>query len=71
MNDIAYSVLAVFGVALAAALPLFAYARLPHDSLNQVSEHGRFRGLTAAEDAGRPSGNQPASRIGSFQGQPA
>jgi hypothetical protein len=71
MNDITYIVFAVCGVAVAAALPLLAYARLPHESLNQVSEHGRFRGLTAHESAKRPSGNQPASRIRSFQGQPA
>jgi hypothetical protein len=71
MNDIAYSVFALCGVAIIAAAPLLAYARLPHESLNQVSEHGRFRGLTANETGGRPSGNQPTPPIRTLQGQPA
>jgi hypothetical protein len=69
MSDTALIVCALGGMCLAAALPLFVYALLPHEKLNLVTQHGRFGGVEAGDQAGSPSGNSPVPNIGSLQGQ--
>jgi hypothetical protein len=71
MSDLALIVWGLGGVCVATAVPLVVYALLPHEKLNLVSQHGRFGGLVAHEQAERPSGNSPAPAIGSLQGQTA
>ena len=71
MRDIAFVVWSLGSVCLAVAMPLVAYALLPHEKLNLVSQHGRFGGLVAREQPNRPSGNLPAPSVRSLQGQTA
>jgi hypothetical protein len=66
MHDAVLIVLAIVGVSVAAALPLLAYALLPPDTLNLLSQHGRFSGL-GTEQANRPAGNSPVPATGSLQ----
>jgi hypothetical protein len=71
MSDPQLIILGIFGVAVAAAVPLAVYAKLPKHVLKLTSKHSQYSGLGASDRATPPSGNKPLPDIGSLQLQTA